>query len=107
MLWKACKFEEEPNDVDASSDAAVQLALEVDGEMRNDADEEDVGSDDDEWRGIASDPTSQDEHRSGTKPHKPPTGEEIRVIKDATDLFRSTSFKLQVSSCCITVMEPS
>ena len=27
----------------------------------------------------------------------PPKGEELRDIKDATDLFRSTSFKLQVS----------
>lgn len=34
--------------------------------------------------------------RRGTKPKKPPTGEELRDIKDAADLYRSSSFKLQV-----------
>ncbi|KAH9896561.1 Nrap protein [Cubamyces lactineus] len=29
---------------------------------------------------------------------KPPTGEELRKIKDATDLYRSTSFKLQIDA---------
>lgn len=29
--------------------------------------------------------------------NKPPTGEELRTIKDATDLYRSNSFKLQVN----------
>ena len=37
----------------------------------------------------------QDQKRSG-KPKKPPTGEELRNIKDATELYRSSSFKLQV-----------
>lgn len=36
----------------------------------------------------------------GKKINKPPTGEELRAIKDATDLFRSNSFKLQVSVLC-------
>ena len=35
------------------------------------------------------------ETKNGTV-NKPPTGEELRVIKDATDLYRSNSFKLQV-----------
>ncbi|KAF4578353.1 hypothetical protein EYR36_000160 [Pleurotus pulmonarius] len=52
-----------------------------------------------EWEGIPAQ-TSVVEHpqRSGTKPKKPPTGEELRVIKDATDLFRSSSFKLQIDA---------
>ncbi|KAG6888045.1 hypothetical protein C0995_010906 [Termitomyces sp. Mi166 len=37
-------------------------------------------------------------HEPGTKPKKPPTGEELRVIKDATDLYRSNSFKLQIDA---------
>lgn len=37
---------------------------------------------------------------SGKRTNKPPTGEELRTIKDATDLFRSNSFKLQVSVLC-------
>lgn len=34
--------------------------------------------------------------KRGTKPKKPPTGEELRNIKDAADLYQSSSFKLQV-----------
>ncbi|KAG6918794.1 hypothetical protein DXG01_011546 [Tephrocybe rancida] len=37
-------------------------------------------------------------HEPGTKPKKPPTGEELRAIKDARDLFRSSSFKLQIDA---------
>lgn len=54
-----------------------------------------------EWGGIsggeqaAAEATTY-EHRTGTKPKKPPTGHELRAIKDATDLFKSSSFKLQV-----------
>lgn len=58
------------------------------------------------WTGIDAEggdldamPVSEDEaqRRTGKKGKKPPTGEELRAIKDATDLFRSSSFKLQVS----------
>lgn len=67
------------------------------------SEEEDVSAmeeedqEDQEWGGIRGDKDS-DAHQPGTKPKKPPTGEELRVIKDATDLFRSSSFKLQVRS---------
>jgi U3 small nucleolar RNA-associated protein 22 len=54
----------------------------------------------DEWRGISGEQAAAEattyEHRTGTKPKKPPTGHELRAIKDATDLFKSSSFKLQV-----------
>jgi U3 small nucleolar RNA-associated protein 22 len=64
-------------------------------------DDEDSASGEDEWGGISPLPV----HQTGaevhaTKPQKPPTGEELRIIKDATDLFRSSSFKLQVSASC-------
>ncbi|KAI8970659.1 Nrap protein [Trametes punicea] len=36
--------------------------------------------------------------RPGSHVTKPPTGEELRKIKDATDLYRSTSFKLQIDA---------
>ena len=39
---------------------------------------------------------STDETKNGSV-NKPPTGEELRAIKDATDLYRSNSFKLQVN----------
>ena len=52
------------------------------------------------WGGISGEQTVAEattyEHRTGTKPIKPPTGHELRAIKDATDLFKSNSFKLQV-----------
>lgn len=33
--------------------------------------------------------------------NKRPTREEIRVIKDASELFKSNSFKLQVCNSCV------
>ncbi|OBZ77304.1 Nucleolar protein 6 [Grifola frondosa] len=36
--------------------------------------------------------------QEGTHTKKPPTGEELRNIKDATDLYRSSSFKLQIDA---------
>lgn len=64
-------------------------------------DDGDSSLDEDEWGEISPLPTEQtgaEVHGPGTKPQKPPTGEELRVIKDATDLFRSSSFKLQASA---------
>ena len=63
-------------------------------------DDEDSAEDEDEWGGISpvpNDQTGAEVHGPGIKPQKPPTGEELRVIKDATDLFRSSSFKLQAN----------
>lgn len=39
--------------------------------------------------------------RTGTVPRKPPTGEELRKIKDAADLYMSNSFKLKVLLKCM------
>ncbi|KAF8066902.1 Nrap protein [Lyophyllum atratum] len=63
-------------------------AIETDGE-----EEEDEG----QWEGVDVE-AAEDGHQPGTKPSKPPTGEELRAIKDATDLFRSSSFKLQIDA---------
>ncbi|KAI0674034.1 Nrap protein [Trametes maxima] len=58
----------------------------------------------DTWNGLHN---AQDGHESevenaagpsGSRIVKPPTGEELRKIKDATDLYRSTSFKLQIDA---------
>ncbi|KAJ7914876.1 Nrap protein-domain-containing protein [Mycena leptocephala] len=58
--------------------------------------------DDEEWGGIAatqSQTTAFEENTAtGTKPKLPPTGEELRVINDAKDLFRSSTFKLQIDA---------
>lgn len=58
------------------------------------------GSDEEEeWEGLGTTPSILQNHGEGSgKPNKPPTGEELRVIKDAADLFRSSSFKLQVDT---------
>ncbi|PIL27250.1 hypothetical protein GSI_10394 [Ganoderma sinense ZZ0214-1] len=42
-------------------------------------------------------PPAPSSHVAAHNP-KPPTGEELRNIKDAADLFRSTSFKLQIDA---------
>jgi hypothetical protein len=94
-------YEDGPDDLAVvSSDDEVQ-ARDVDQTMNSDDDAVSALCDNDEWEGIASpsnDHTSVEVHGHGTKPQKPPTGEELRVIKDATDLFRSSSFKLQASA---------
>ncbi|KAI0759414.1 Nrap protein [Trametes elegans] len=48
--------------------------------------------------GGASDEEADDAGPSGPHIVKPPTGEELRKIRDATDLYRSTSFKLQIDA---------
>ncbi|PPQ69344.1 hypothetical protein CVT24_001638 [Panaeolus cyanescens] len=54
----------------------------------------------DNWEGIeggvAMDVDNAADGARGTK--KTPTGQELRVIKDATDLFKSSSFKLQIDA---------
>lgn len=88
------RFEGEHEDGVASVDEDMKSASESDGSA--DGDEED------EWNGLNSaSGEAEDGKHTGTKPKKPPTGEELRNIKDATDLYRSSSFKLQV---CIVVL---
>lgn len=72
------------------------------GDEQSDSDESmhDEEQHEGEWGGITGEQAAAEattyEHRTGTKPKKPPTGHELRAIKDATDLFKSSSFKLQV-----------
>ncbi|KAJ7183097.1 Nrap protein [Mycena filopes] len=71
--------------------------------LSDDDEASDAASDDnEEWGGIApaQNQTAPVPARSGpgTKPKLPPTGEELRVINDAKDLFRSSSFKLQIDA---------
>ncbi|KAJ4474430.1 Nrap protein [Lentinula aciculospora] len=74
-------------------------AQETDGDAQEEQDDgEDVEMDngeeeelEGEWEGVAH------LRSSGEKSSKP-TGEEIRVIKDASDLFRSNTFKLQIEA---------
>ncbi|OCH85324.1 Nrap protein [Obba rivulosa] len=57
------------------------------------------------WGGIGGDevagesaPTPDAAHPSRSRLKVPPSGEELRAIKDATDLYRSSSFKLQIDA---------
>lgn len=65
-------------------------------EISNAEDEEEM-----EWTGFDEEPepvVDQDENtteRSG-KPIVMPTGYEVRVMKEATELYQSSSFKLKV-----------
>ncbi|KAF8623754.1 hypothetical protein AX15_006197 [Amanita polypyramis BW_CC] len=60
--------------------------------------QEEENNADNEWTGISVDNensnTAAGEHMS----RKPPTGEEIRAMKDAAELHRSNSFKLQIDA---------
>ena len=96
MARKTRKVEEEPDNETASDaehfggNSGAEDGLSDYGDMVEAVDEE-------EWGGVTGGQAEIEEHRPGTKPKKPPTGEELRAIKDAADLFRSGSFKLQVS----------
>ena len=76
-------------------------AWESDQDLANDSDtsldEEEEGS----WGGLDGTDDGKaveiPNDRHGTTSKKPPTGEELRTIKDAADLYMSSSFKLQVS----------
>ena len=71
-----------------------------DGEGSREESNESEGEEEEEWGGVnganGAVHDAEDGKHTGTKPKKPPTGEELRNIKDATDLYRSSSFKLQV-----------
>jgi len=53
---------------------------------------------DEEWGGIngATSNVAPQERYTGPTSKKLPAGEELRAIKDASDLFKSSSFKFQV-----------
>jgi U3 small nucleolar RNA-associated protein 22 len=61
-------------------------------------DEEEEEGDGEEWGGVEAEGSAMqvDQRPAGSKPVKPPTAEEMRAIREATDLYRSSSFKLQV-----------
>jgi hypothetical protein len=71
----------------------------------NGAMDSDAGSDD-EWAGMNDDEENPQAtpvaaaHASGQKTHVLPSGEELRRIKEASELFQSSSFKLQVRRLC-------
>ena len=97
MTRKTRKIEEEPDDQTTldveqfGGSSGAEDGLSDYGDMVE-------GDDEAEWGGVTGGQAEiEEEHRPGTKPKKPPTGEELRAIKDAADLFRSGSFKLQVS----------
>ncbi|RDX41283.1 Nrap protein [Lentinus brumalis] len=50
-----------------------------------------------EWQGLDAAPDSQNAPPS-SHAVKPPTGQELRNIKEATDLYRSSSFKFQIDA---------
>ncbi|EGN97143.1 hypothetical protein SERLA73DRAFT_92146 [Serpula lacrymans var. lacrymans S7.3] len=65
------------------------------------------GADEDEWGGFGEDDeeeqdsttvVAQAEHGGSNNKSKPPTGQELRAIQDASLLYRSNSFKLQIDA---------
>lgn len=69
-----------------------------DENMSDEQEEAEGNGSQEEWGGISNQPVegvASEDHIKASK--KPPTAEELRAIKDASDLFKSSSFKLQVS----------
>ena len=67
------------------------------GSENNDSgiEDEDEGEDEEEWGGLGEQkPSRTNDDSHGTK--VPPSALELKSIRDATDLYRSSSFKLQV-----------
>ncbi|PBK93042.1 Nrap protein [Armillaria gallica] len=78
-------------------DSDEESNLGLDG--TDDDDKEDVNPDDEqneEWGGIEPIGVTEGGHTPKGKPKKPPTGVEVREMKEAADLFKSTGFKLQI-----------
>ncbi|KAI0788916.1 Nrap protein [Irpex lacteus] len=76
-------------------DSGQELANDSDTSIDNDEEEETA------WGGLndtEGKPATSHDHRTGTVPKKPPTGEELRTIKDAADLYLSSSFKLKIDA---------
>ena len=80
-----------------------------DGENKRETEDEEVHSaaeeGQEEWGGIeASGDREGAETHYGKKLKKPPTGEELRDMKDASELYRSSSFRLQVRLASSTLL---
>ncbi|KAI0916701.1 hypothetical protein AcV5_003115 [Taiwanofungus camphoratus] len=74
-------------------------------EDENENDDDEDSEENEQWTGIGGEDSGREEtnagdaeHHTGTQPKKPPKGEELRDIRDATELYRSTSFKLQIDA---------
>ncbi|KAK0211157.1 Nrap protein [Desarmillaria ectypa] len=80
-----------PDDSDEENIIVLDGTDNDDEEGDNPADGNDEG-----WGGIEPTGVTEDGHTSKGKPKKPPTGVEVREMKEAADLFKSTSFKLQI-----------
>lgn len=70
--------------------------MDLDEDRMEEQDEDE--DEEDEWAGLGEGgvDTSTGPSGGGGKPKKPPTGEEVRAIKEATDLYKSNTFKLRV-----------
>ncbi|KAI0266446.1 pre-rRNA processing protein Utp22 [Gloeopeniophorella convolvens] len=81
-----------------SDEAAVSHAGSPSSEDGEDPPETSYGAE--EWGGIGAngDERTVPGQPSTGKVHKPPTGDEVRAIKEAQELFMSSSFKLQIDA---------
>ncbi|KAI0084988.1 Nrap protein [Irpex rosettiformis] len=89
-------IEDEPA---GSSQDEANATWDSDQELANDSDTslDDEGDEEHAWGGLNG-VTTKSVGQHGTVPKKPPTGEELRTIKDATDLYLSSSFKLKIDA---------
>ncbi|KAF9022542.1 Nrap protein [Hymenopellis radicata] len=58
---------------------------------------ENAADEEEEWGGVSAPaPMDVEEGPSSSKPSKPPTGVEVREMREAGDLYRSSTFKMQI-----------
>jgi U3 small nucleolar RNA-associated protein 22 len=81
----------------SKSDLSEAEALD-DSESLSEGHDGEENGEEGEWGGIGVTASVAEENleAGNVKRNKPPTGEELRDIKEAADLFKSNSFKLQV-----------
>ncbi|KDQ55434.1 hypothetical protein JAAARDRAFT_692207 [Jaapia argillacea MUCL 33604] len=83
-------------DDQASAENADGMHIDHEGES-------DANLDDTDEEGEDNRPDDAPQGTRGTKPKKPPTGQLLRDIREATDLFKSSTFKLQIDALLPTV----
>ena len=80
------------------SDDAYGNEYESQADEAQTEDEGDDANEGNEWGGIEDEQGGTAVGGENATNRKPPTGEEIRVIKDAAELYRSNAFKLQIDA---------
>ncbi|KAG6335422.1 hypothetical protein ID866_3669 [Astraeus odoratus] len=79
---------------DTSYEGSVADEASIDGSQEDD----NISHSDDAWEGMEGIEPAPETPPTDTRLNKPPTGGELQMMKDAVDLYQSSSFKLQIDA---------